>query len=144
MGNYDYDEDIGFGVLLKSTSGDLDNVYIQANGLGLQVVISGQSWTAPYRESELVVKGKRHLHRGTITGLIVERNEDGSPGDDVGPREWAQRLFYMMKVANQYTISLESFPFTADKIVFHENYSIDPIVHPHALYRVSLPFVEVK
>lgn len=132
------------GVILRPTgTGAPSPVYIQARSISLTVPISEEIFEVPTRASKVVVSGKRHLHEGSIDGLLMERNEDGSQGSAVSPRTWAQRLFVLVNQQDEFPVALESDLFNATRVKILGGYSISPGVGISGYYDVSIGFIEV-
>lgn len=119
-------------------------VHIMGEVVDLDVPVSAQVFALPFRESEVIVRSKRHLHRGTITGTIETWNEDGTAGTGLTAKQWAERLFLLIKNQGSETISLSSRDFQATSVKFPGDYSIQLQRSPVPYYRVTLPFIEVS
>ena len=122
--------------------GKTKRVYVQAQDVGIERPLSSTIHDIPFSEAPVVVLGTRKKARGTVSGFIVPRTIDGTPGNSVTVTQWLTRLDTL--IANQVgkTIAMHHRDFTAANVRLAEGYSVEFIVSSK-IARVTIPWWEI-
>lgn len=123
-------------------AGKTKRVYIQAQDVGLERPLDSTVHDVPFSEAPIVVLGRRHKARGTVSGFIVPRGIDGEPGTTVSVTQWLNRLDTL--IANQVgkTIVMHHRDFTIPNVRLAQGYTLDFTVSSK-MARVSIPWWEI-
>ena len=124
---------INNGILVSA-----DKVYINSNSTPVMVPISSKVYEVPSRAAKVVQIAKRHLHEGTLSGLLVETS------DNTTAAEWAGKLLNLIENQGEYdTVALVTPHFYFPDVVIPEGYSLNPILGV-AAFDISIPFIALE
>lgn len=127
------------GVILTPSSGGI--VFI-AGTIDFNVPVASAVHEPPFSAAPVIVSGERKKNRGTISGQLIECNEDGTAGSAVSAKTFLDRLHALVNNQGTKTIALSCRDFTATSVKFAEGYTAVPALEARR-YEVTLRWWEI-